>query len=127
MRIAEAGDTVFSFINGKIGHIGVVQKPAVSASKPSEFGTTGNYWSNEGWAIAVSWRPISHPVTPKAIISTLRPHLPNKYSPLQENGDGNQVYLAQIPEAMAQVLMAEGDQTFCGSVMNWKLTLAKRI
>ena len=107
MRIAEAGDTVFSFINGKIGHIGVVQQPAVSASKPLEFGSTGDYWSNEGWAVAVSWRSLAHPVTPKAIIARLRPHLPSRYSPLQDSGDGNQVYLAQIPESMAEVLMAE--------------------
>jgi len=36
----------------------------------------------------------------------LRPLLPEKYSPLQPNGNGLQsVYLTEIPEPLAQVLM----------------------
>ncbi len=46
---------------------------------------------------AVAVRPIDH-------IAALRPFLPDRYSPLQRNGHGLQgVYLAEVPELMAQV------------------------
>ncbi len=43
---------------------------------------------------------------PKDHIDTLRPLLPNKYSPLQPNGNGLQsVYLTEVPAALAEVLV----------------------
>jgi putative restriction endonuclease len=48
----------------------------------------------------------NHPNQPKDHAAILRPFLPSKYSPLQESGDGLQsVYLAQVPQALADALV----------------------
>ncbi len=98
MRRASPGDLVLSFANGVVGYVGRVAEFAFTAPKPTEFGTTGSYWSNEGWLLPVFWTELDPPVRPKAIIDVLGPLLPAKYSPIRpETGDGNQgVYLAEI-------------------------------
>lgn len=53
----------------------------------------------------MEFRELKQQVRPKDHISLILGHLPEKYSPLQANGDGLQsVYLAEVPPAMAQVL-----------------------
>lgn len=98
MRSANPGDLVLSFANGVVAYVGRVAEFAFTAPKPSEFGTTGSYWSDEGWLLPVFWTELIPPVRPKAIINILGPLLPPKYSPIRpETGDGNQgVYLAEI-------------------------------
>jgi len=50
----------------------------------------------------VRFTDINRTVRPKDHMGTLAATLPEKYSPLQGNGKGNQgVYLAPVPEAMA--------------------------
>ena len=110
MRLAEPGDRVFSYFNQRIQYIGVVLRSAFPTAKPSEFGSAGEYWSNEGWTVPVSWLQVSTPFRPKELIGLLRPHLPNKYSPLDQNGDGLQsVYLAKVPGPMADILLSKID------------------
>ena len=49
---------------------------------------------------------LNNEIRPKDHIAILRPILPSRYSPLQENGDGLQsVYLAEIPKAFAEALI----------------------
>jgi hypothetical protein len=46
------------------------------------------------------------PIRPKDVIDRIRPLLPPKYSPLQDNGDGLQsVYLAELPQDLANLLV----------------------
>ena len=105
MTEAAPGDVVFSFCDTLIKAIGVVNGYAQSAPKPTEFGTTGEYWADEGWYLPVRFEELSRPLRPKKFMALLASTLPNKYSPLQANGNGNQgVYLAPVPEAMAVVL-----------------------
>jgi hypothetical protein len=105
MTEAAPGDVVFSFCDTLIKAIGVVNGYAQSAPKPTEFGTTGQYWADEGWYLPVRFEELSRPLRPKDFMALLASTLPSKYSPLQANGNGNQgVYLAPVPEAMAVVL-----------------------
>ena len=54
----------------------------------------------------VEFKELNSQFRPKDQIELIRPHLPAKYSPLQESGDGLQsVYLAEVPASMAQVLI----------------------
>jgi hypothetical protein len=69
-----------------------------------DFGGAGTSWSDDGWLVEVDFTELKHPVRPKDFIEILRPHLPNKYSPLQSNGKGNQVYLASAPVGLATAL-----------------------
>jgi hypothetical protein len=107
MRLVQPGDIVFSYAHGQIGAVGRVVEPASASPKPVEFGGVGAYWANEGWLVEVDFVPARRPLSPKQAIETIGPMLPERHSPLQKNGNGNQgCYLAAISEALGQVLMA---------------------
>jgi hypothetical protein len=64
---------------------------AITASKPPEFGSAGESWSQEGWLVRVNWQP-------------LLPELPSPIS--TSSGRGNQeVYLAGLSEALGLLLL----------------------
>jgi hypothetical protein len=105
MTETETGDVVFSFCDTQIKAIGVITGPYQSSPKPTEFGSAGDYWSHEGWYVPVRFVELKSPIRPKDHMSVLGPALPDKYSPLQPNGNSNQgVYLASVPAEMAAVL-----------------------
>jgi putative restriction endonuclease len=104
MREAQEGDVVFSFYGTRLQHVGIVTAPAETAPKP-DFGPAGESWSGEGWLVGVEFTRLETPIRPKDHIELIRPLLPTKYSPLQQNGNGLQsVYLAEISEELASLL-----------------------
>jgi putative restriction endonuclease len=106
MRQVAPGDIVFSFWDTRIKAVGIATGVAQTAPKP-DFGNAGLNWSKEGWFVPVYYCVLETPLRPKDHIALLRPFLPERYSPLQPNGDGLQsVYLAEIPEPMADVVIA---------------------
>lgn len=101
MREMRPGDFVVSFSHAQIGHFGVVTGFPLSAPKPSEFGKAGENWSHDGWLVPIAWENIARPFRPKVNIDRLRPFLPDRYSPIQDNGNGNQkAYLTKIDEQL---------------------------
>lgn len=107
MTLVQPGDIVLSFCDAEIKAVGVAQGGARSASKPA-FGAVGDQWSDEGWYVPVEFAVVDTPVRPKSFIADLLPHLPEKYAPLQANGNGNQgVYLASITEVFAAVILGK--------------------
>jgi putative restriction endonuclease len=77
-----------------------------TATKAQEFGSSGQNWENVGWRVAVQFMQLSNRVRPKDHIEILRPLLPERYAPLQSNGNGLQsVYLTELPPALAEVLI----------------------
>jgi hypothetical protein len=105
MKEVRPGDIVFSFCDTRIKAIGVATGSAETAAKP-EFGAAGNAWDLVGWLVPVEFEELTTQIRPKDSIEQLRALLPNKYSPLQSDGDGNQgVYLTALPEPLAQKLM----------------------
>lgn len=106
MRQVQPGDVIFSFCDTFIRAIGVAVGSADTAPKP-DFGNIGANWSAEGWLVDVEYQLLPNPIRPKDHIDELRPYLPQKYSPLQTNGNGVQsIYLTEVPEPMAHVLRA---------------------
>ncbi len=106
MREVAPGDVVFSFCDTRIKAVGIASGRAESSPKP-DFGSAGANWSKEGWLVPAEFFEFSFPIRPKDRIDLLRQHLPEKYSPLQKNGDGLQsVYLAEVPNAMAEALIS---------------------
>ena len=104
MREVSPGDVIFSFCDTRIKAIGVVTGGAQTGPKP-DFGSAGLNWSKEGWFVPVDYCGLNNQIRPKDHATILRPFLPAKYSPLQESGDGLQsVYLAEVPQALADVL-----------------------
>lgn len=105
MREVSHGDIVFSFCDTQIKAVGIVAGRAQTGPKP-DFGSVGANWSQEGWFVPVDYCILERPVRPKDHIELLRPFLPDRYSPLQANGDGLQsVYLASVPQGLADALI----------------------
>jgi len=106
MREVSPGDLIFSFRNRKIGALGFATSNCYEAPKPDEFGAAGKNWEQIGWRADVDYTEFTNPITPKQHIERIRPLLPEKYSPLQQNGDGLQsVYLAEISQDFSDLLM----------------------
>lgn len=106
MKRTEVGDIVFSYYKQKIQCLGVVTHRAASGPRPFEFGTVGNNWANDGWIVPVSWEQIPTPYSPTVFIDKIRPHLPEKYSPLNPTtGGGKEFYLTDISDQLAQILL----------------------
>ncbi|QKM63652.1 HNH endonuclease [Polynucleobacter antarcticus] len=100
------GDVVFSFADTFIKAIGVVTHEAVSSVKP-DFGSAGANWLNDGWLVDVAFEELNTAAfKPSEYMDLLAPTLPGQYSPIRANGMGNQIYLAQVPEAMAAALLS---------------------
>jgi putative restriction endonuclease len=106
MREVAPGDLIFSFADTRILAIGVAQSYCWESPKPEEFGNAGQNWENIGWKVKVSFTELTNNVRPRDHIEVLRPLLPDRYSPLQPNGNGIQsVYLTAVPDTLAEVLM----------------------
>ena len=105
MREVSPGDLIFSFVDTRIAAIGIAKSYCWECPKPTEFGSTGDYWENIGWQVSVSFTLLLNRIRPKDHIGILRSVLPARYSPLQANGNGNQaLYLTEIDLRFAEVL-----------------------
>jgi len=106
LNLVKVGDIVYSFANSHIKAIGVVSKQHLSYKKPAEFGEKGANWGDEGWLVCIDWLVLSKSFRPKEHIEDLSPFLPEKYSPIQKSGNGNQsCYLASISHELHEELM----------------------
>jgi hypothetical protein len=107
MRVVKPGDLVFSFEGTYIRAMGVVQSFAHSIPKPTEFGGVGANWNQTGWQVDVRYHRFEHTIRPQDEMDSIAPVLPQRYSPLQRSGRGNQgVYLTRVNPRLAQVLIA---------------------
>lgn len=106
MREVAPGDLIFSFVDTRIFAIGIAQSFCWESPKPLEFETAGQYWQNIGWKVKVSFTELANRIRPKEHIDVLLPLLPDRYSPLQPNGNGLQsVYLTEVPKTLAEVIL----------------------
>jgi len=100
-----ANDVVFAYAGGHIRAVGVVTAAAATAEQPSEFGKIGENRHREGWRLPATFEVLKTPLRPKEHMDTLAALLPEKYSPIRANGNGNQVaYFTAVPLAMAAEL-----------------------
>jgi putative restriction endonuclease len=105
MREVAPGELILSFNSTLIRRIGVAQSYAYECPKPQEFGSAGPNWERIGWRIDVKYIAPQHEIRPADHMEFLRPHLPNRYSPLQHNGHGLQsVYLTELPQNLMGAL-----------------------
>lgn len=100
------GDMIFSYAGANIKAVGLISSHHQDAPTPSEFGEIGKQWDNDGHLVNVNWVPVFKPLRPKEKINLIAPLLPEKYSPIQLNGNGNQTfYLCKISEELARLLL----------------------
>ena len=106
MREVAPGDVIFSFADTYIKAIGIAASHAYESPKPLEFGQAGAYWEKIGWRVDVRFSVLHGPIKPANHMLQLGPHLPERYAPLQANGNGLQgVYLTLLPDDFAAVLV----------------------
>ena len=105
MTEIQAGDVVFSFAGTEIRAVGIALGGAYESPKPTVFGAAGDTWSTIGWKVPVEFTRMEAPIKPANHMETLAPLLPPKYSPIRQNGAGNQQYLFPVPDDMAHALL----------------------
>lgn len=107
LTLAKSGDIVFSYANGEIGAIGPVIKEHTTADRPPEFESSGQLWDKDGWLVEIAWTILDDSLVPKAFINEIRDLLPEKYSPINQEGRGNQgCYLASIGDDLGILLVS---------------------
>jgi putative restriction endonuclease len=105
MREVAPGDLILSFSDTRIRRIGIAQSYAYECPKPAEFGSAGPNWERIGWRIDVRYVDPQNEIRPADHMGVLRPHLPEQYSPLQQDGRGLQsVYLTEVPSNLMNAI-----------------------
>jgi putative restriction endonuclease len=106
MTRAVPGDIVFSYVDGKIGAVGIVVDRVRTAPTPVEFGHATEQWHTDaGWLLPVRFTALSRPLIPKDHMQVIAPVLPEKHSPIRASGAAKQgIYLAEIPPSLATVM-----------------------
>lgn len=109
MTMVDPGDVVLSYADSQIRAVGIAVSTAYESPKPQEFGTAGAVWADLGWRVEVDFQelPKSGWVRPKDFLSELLPLRPEKYSPIQENGNSLTAYLFEVSEAFAHVILSK--------------------
>lgn len=107
LTLARIGDVVFSYSQTKIKAIGVVERECDAAPMPPDFGSFSENWAQGlGFRVRIDWLLLRNALTPKDHIGRIAPLLPDKLSPIQRNGNGNQgCYLASLSDSLGGLLM----------------------
>lgn len=92
------GDGIISFWGGKAQGFGVVVEDPIATGKPVY--REAESWSDLGWMVDVEFQSFPTPFSPKDHIAEIRNLLPERYSPLTNDGKGKELYLTEISEAL---------------------------
>jgi hypothetical protein len=103
MNEVRAGDVVFSFVGGKIVAVSVAKTTAYDWTRPTDLGK--GLWEDAGKRVEVEYRDLTVPLPIGDILGELRPLLPDRYSPLNRIGTGNQGYLFGLPPRAGRLLL----------------------
>ncbi|WCD82966.1 HNH endonuclease [Pseudomonas sp. TUM22785] len=105
LKLVRPGDIIVSYAGG-IKAIGVATAHYSNAKKPEGYGPAGESWNDFGLRVPVEWTFLDAPIKPKDHIAEIAPLLPDRYSPLQLSGDGNQgFYLSCISSELGSLIL----------------------
>jgi putative restriction endonuclease len=105
-REVQEGDLIFSYAHAKLQAVGVAKGPCYSCPRPDEFGKVGLVWDLMGWRVDVGFVRFTHPLRIMSVADQVAGLLPVRYSPIREDGQGNQgAYLAKIEMTLARRLL----------------------
>jgi len=117
LREVQKGDLVFSYAGAALQGIGVAQTPSYSCPRPDEFGKVGEAWDVLGWRADVGFKAFPKSLRVIDVARRIASLLPERYSPVQTTGRGNQgAYLSEISESLARKLLELADQKLLGLV-----------
>ncbi|MGN7476985.1 HNH endonuclease [Solibacillus silvestris] len=99
MREVKKGDAIFHCVKGEIAAISIAQESCHEGMSPFDNGgVIGNLFS-------AIYEELVFPIMIKEHFDEIQPLLPIKYSPFQQNGDGNQGFLYPCNEMLAIKLL----------------------
>lgn len=99
MLLPVPGDSVIAFSKKNIRAIGIVQETAREMANPFEGSVAAN-WNSTGWVLPVEFEIFETPIETSKYASEIAPMLPQKYSPLNADGSGQQNYLSEISKEL---------------------------
>jgi hypothetical protein len=103
MNQVRPGDAIFSYVSGRIVAVSIAKTSAYASPRPTGLGE--GLWEDAGKKVDVEYRDLSTPVSIAEIVAELRPLLPERYSPLNRFGTGNQGYLFSLPPRARRLLL----------------------
>lgn len=106
MRIVQRGDLILSYANAAVQGYGLAQTHCYSCPRPDDFGRIGETWDKSGWRVDVGFKRFTQSFRTADYTDLIAPLLPHKYSPIREDGFGNQgAYFSKIPEELALFIL----------------------
>ncbi|MEK4029672.1 MULTISPECIES: HNH endonuclease [Bacillaceae] len=104
MTEVKEGDRVFHYVKGEIVAISVASSNCQEATKPVAM-QSFEQWGENGYLVPLHYHELEVPLNIRTSFDALRPLLPLKYSPFQQDGNGNQGYLYPCNEELAIKLL----------------------
>lgn len=104
MLEVQKGDRVFHYVKGNIVAISLATSACLEAEKPATM-SEHEQWRNDGYLVELNYFELEKPLHIRTNFEDIQPLLPIKYSPLQQNGRGNQGYLYPCNEELALKLL----------------------
>ncbi|REB11578.1 HNH endonuclease [Sporosarcina sp. BI001-red] len=92
MKEVNEGDRIFHYVKGDIVAISIVKSGYREEQKPTTIDLPDNE-NDSGYLIEADYYELEKPLTVIHVFDDILPLLPIKYSPFQENANGNQGYL----------------------------------
>lgn len=104
MTKIKKGDIIFSVYKRKIVSVNIALDSYVESDRPKTFDKL-ELWENEGWLVKVEYNELTKPISIDDNIEEILKLCPDKYSPFNETGRGNQGYLYDIGRELGDYLM----------------------
>ena len=105
MKLLEPGDLVFSHYKKMIRALGIVQCKAYVGPQPDFGGTGSEDWADTGWHCDVSFSELENALDYGQYLEQIKPLLPDKFSPLDRNGDAVLSYLFSLSDELGSHLL----------------------
>ncbi|MGG0644647.1 HNH endonuclease signature motif containing protein [Sporosarcina gallistercoris] len=99
MKEIDEGDRIFHYVKGQVVAISVAKTSYKEERKPYTIDLPGSE-DEKGYLIETEYHELEKPLTIDDFFDEILPLLPIKYSPFQENGNGNQGYLYPCNEEL---------------------------
>lgn len=121
VREVRPGDLVISYAHAAVQGFGYATTHCYSCPRPNEFGQVGNAWDLKGWRVDVDFQKFQNPLRTADYSRIIAPLLPPRYSPIRDDGFGNQgAYFSKVSNALAFKIIELADpsiwQMLTGSV-----------
>ena len=110
MNEVRPGDVIFSYVGGKIVAVSVARTAAYDSRRPEGLGE--DLWEDAGKRVEVEYRDLDRPLPIAEIVAELKVLLPERYSPLNRFGTGNQGYLFAVSPRAGRLILDRIDEAF---------------